>query len=225
MRQQLLERLPETLGDYRQQLMRFPQPMQPAPSIKHVCQVVLPNHTDPIAITLEDTLDNIYQGDAGAARLVLLTSQIHQGDSWHWTQITRHWPAHLALQLAHPDTPTLLVSPNGTLEIPGIPAEKATTWLDGLIQQWLSAMQAPLPVYPTFAFAVLDHLTPAPDTPWPDIDTLQEDIKLMEAWEKAFGTLSQRSPLTLRELPTLEAFFACDDFLPTCRALYGDLHH
>ena len=222
MRRELLERLPETLSTYREQLARFPSLMQPAQAVTHACQVSLPNHTDAIHISLEDTLDNVYCNETEVARVVLLTSQVHQGDHWHWAQITRHWPAHLALQLTHPNASTLLVSPSGTLEIPGMPTEKAMAWLDTLIEQWLGAMQAPLTTYPSLAFALLDHLKPSTD--WPDIDTLREDADLMEAWKEAFETLAERSPLTLRELPTLETFFDCADFLPACQALYGDLH-
>jgi exodeoxyribonuclease V gamma subunit len=224
MRHALLERLPATLGAYREQLRRFPKVRQPAPAITHQCHVHLADHPSPVTITLEDTLDHVYQGDTHAARVVLLTSQVHQGDHWHWAQITRHWPAHLALQLALPGSVTLLVSPSGTLEIPGMPAETAAAWLDALIAQWLGAMQAPLPTYPSLAFAMLDHLKPAPNTRL-DIDRLYEDAELMGEWKKAFETLAERSPLTLRELPTLADFFACDDFLPACQALYGDLHH
>ncbi|MGM0855884.1 MAG: exodeoxyribonuclease V subunit gamma [Pseudomonadota bacterium] len=225
MRQSLLERLPDTLGEYQRELARFPDILQPAPTVTHTCRVHLANQDAPIDITLEDTLDNIYGNDAQAARIVLLTSQVHQGDHWHWAQITRHWPAHLALQLEHPESPTLLVSPSGTLEIPGMPTKQATLWLDALIEQWLGAMQAPLPTYPPLAFAVLDHLKLAPETPWPAINTLFEDKALMDEWKKAYELLAQRSPLTLRELPTLEAVFSCYDFLPACRALYGNLHH
>jgi len=164
----------------------------------------------------------VFCSNTETARIVLLSSHLHQGNSWHWNQIMRHWPAHLALQLTHPESTTLLVSPSGTLAIPGFPKAQAAEWLDRLIRQWFSAMQAPLPTHSSLAFTLFEY---APDGVDPlDIEALCQNEKLVEEWEKAFDKLSQRSPMTVRELPTLEDFLSNDQFLTTCQDVYRDLY-
>ncbi|WP_417861579.1 exodeoxyribonuclease V subunit gamma [Vreelandella venusta] len=223
----LLEHLPDTLSAYQTLLRRYPDAAHPVVSVSHAAEIT-PNtlapfqHTQPVHITLSDTLDNVFCSETETARIVLLSSHLHQGNSWHWNQIMRHWPAHLALQLTHPESSTHLVSPSGTLAIPGFPKAQAAEWLDRLIRQWFSAMQAPLPTHSSLAFTLFEY---APDGVDPlDIEALCQNEKLVEEWEKAFDKLSQRSPMTVRELPTLEDFLSNDQFLTTCQDVYRDLY-
>lgn len=227
-RRALLDGLPETLAQYQTELARFPDRLQPPPALQHSCSIQPAGHANAVTIKLEDTLDSVFAQGTQVARIVLLTSSIYQGETWHWAQISRHWPAHLALQLTYPLSPTVLVSPKGTLEIPGMTTAQAADWLDALVAQWWEAMQTPLPTWPGLAFAVLDHLPPVDDAdspPLPDITALQEDLQLMGQWKDAFSNLTDRSPLTLREYPTLEAFLTADHFLSTSQGLYGQLYH
>lgn len=157
------------------------------------------------------------------ARIVLLTSQIHQGEHFNWRQILRHWPAHLALQTLYPGAVTHLVSPSGQLTIPGMTRAQAEQRLNRLMERWQHAMQRATPTHPDIAFNALEAYPAADDPDWPPPD-LASDPKLRTSWEDRWERLAERSPLMLREFPTLEALVTAPDFADATRELYADLH-
>ncbi|WP_181248693.1 MULTISPECIES: exodeoxyribonuclease V subunit gamma [Halomonas] len=239
-RRQLLERIPDALDHYRELLERYPRSLERAPQLRHDSRLPLPDSSE--TLVLEDALSHLHatdsapssgasdEGDAGAgagagevARIVLLTSQIHQGEHFHWSQILRHWPAHLALQCLYPNSPSHLVSPSGVLEIPGMPREQAARRLDALMQRWLAAMQGATPCHPDIAFALLEEYPVAEDAAWPPADA-QTSATLRKAWEQAWEKLPERSPLLLREFPSLDELIGAEGFAEACRELYADLH-
>jgi exodeoxyribonuclease V gamma subunit len=234
--QKLLERIPDALMAYRELLNRYPHPLSVPPRVKHDSGIALPGSD--VTLQLEDMLTDLHADRQQAfrlpetsadreaprvARIVLLTSQIHLGDDLHWSQILRHWPAHLALQLLHPGSSSHLVSPSGSLEIPGMTASQAQERLNLLMARWLSGMQAITPTHPDLAFAVLSHYPAAGDANWPPEDIRQQP-KLRKDWENAWERFPERYPLVLREFPTLEALLDADDFGESSRELYADMH-
>ncbi|WP_346798073.1 exodeoxyribonuclease V subunit gamma [Halomonas sp. Bachu 37] len=225
--QELLQRLPDTLAAYRQLLAQYPQSLSMTPLVRHSIPIDLEG-IEADSLDLVDTLDHLYafpdqQGESQVARIVLLTSQIHQGDGWHWLQILRHWPAHLGLQLLYPESPSYLVSPSGTLEIRGMQSTQAGERLTHLMTQWLQGMQKITPTHPDLAFAALANYPVAGDSAWPPAN-MADDRNLRAAWEEAFERFPERYPLFVREFPTLNALLDSSEFTSASRDLYGDLH-
>ncbi|GHC81890.1 RecBCD enzyme subunit RecC [Pseudorhodoferax aquiterrae] len=89
------------------------------------------------------------------ACLVLANGRLHKGPTLAWHHIVRHWPQHLALQIAAGPTLTLLASESGLLRLPALDAEAATATLSALVQAWAAGLAEPLPVACKTAFAVL----------------------------------------------------------------------
>ena len=226
-RQQLLERLPDALVAYRELLARYPHAV--TPRITHDSGLALPGkgHEDrDRTLVLEDSLSHLHAARPAldeVARIVLLTSQIHQGDDLHWSQILRHWPAHLALQWLYPGASTHLVSPSGTLEIPGMSAEQAAHRLNTLMARWLNGMQVITPTHPDLAFATLAHYPAAEDAAWPP-EAIHHAPRLRNDWEAAWERFPERYPLVVREFPTLDALVNTEGFGEASRELYADLH-
>ncbi|AMD00550.1 exodeoxyribonuclease V subunit gamma [Halomonas chromatireducens] len=232
-REMLLERLPDALMAYRELLERYPFPLRVPPRLAFDSGIMLPGRAESSdgegvdTLQLEDTLSALHgtgpEPDAEVVQIVLLTSQIHQGSDLNWRHILRHWPAHLALQLHYPEASSYLVSPSGTLEIPGMTAERAEARLKDLMAQWLDAMQAVTPTHPTLAFAALSWYPAAGDASWPP-DDLHHHPKLRKEWEESWEHFPKRHPLVLREFPTLDALLGADGFGEASRTLYADLH-
>ncbi|MBY6030444.1 exodeoxyribonuclease V subunit gamma [Halomonas denitrificans] len=250
-RQRLLERIPAALEAYRALLARYPYALEIAPRVSHdsgltldASRLAADDDTQALTLRLEDTLTQLHadrplslgerQGEklgekasadasAEVARIVLLTSQIHQGEHFNWRQILRHWPAHLALQTLYPGAVTHLVSPSGQLTIPGMTRPQAEQRLNRLMERWQHAMQHATPTHPDIAFNALEAYPAADDPDWPPPD-LASDPKLRTSWEDRWERLAERSPLMLREFPTLEALVTAPDFADATRELYADLH-
>lgn len=225
-RESLLEPLPSTLEAYRELLREYPRRLSVAPQVTLATEAV----GEAAGLALEDSLDSLHQGETSAgdprlARIVLLTSPVHQGKEWRWSQLLRHWPAHLALQLLQAGAPSYLVSPSGTLTLPGMPAEPARTWLTRLLQAWHRGMHRPTPTHPELALPTLGHYPPATgkSAAWPPEEAWQ-DRRLRDEWRRAWERLEQRNPLLLREFPSLESLLAAPDFAAASLGLYADLH-
>lgn len=209
-RDQLLDGVPDTLDRYRCLLGRYSERPSSAPTIQLAVSPVLKDETH--TVTLEDSLEGIRMTAANGAehaRLALATSPLIKNKGTdkgklHWRQILKHWPAHLAAQCLYADTKTILVSPGSTLTLPGLPAAEARATLSALIEQWLYGMQRPTPTHPDFAQPLLT-------------DSKQRE----KEWEDAYKTLRERSPLFLREYPTLEALVDNPEFSASSEALYG----
>src|SRR5690606_25974560 len=69
--------------------------------------------------------------------------------------IVRHWPAHLALQVAAGPTRTVLASESGVLALKELERAEAEAELSALMQAWATGMRQPLPVACRTAFADL----------------------------------------------------------------------
>ncbi len=151
----LIQSLQSTLEGYREQLRHYPDAVDPLPEVALSTEVDLDGTA--VTLALVDTLDQLRRADDGGwCRLVLLTSRIHKGSSYNWPQLLRHWPAHLALQLQRPQSPSLLVSDSDTLRLPGLDADTAAQHLEALLHAWLHAMQSPLPLTGELACAALN---------------------------------------------------------------------
>ncbi|MCC5871821.1 MAG: exodeoxyribonuclease V subunit gamma [Gammaproteobacteria bacterium] len=134
----------ERLGD---RLREYPIAETPSPAASHSIEQRKGN--EPIRLALEDELDQVRCNAAGQrARIVVEASKLTSGkkDETRWTVLARHWPAHLALQLSHPDTPTHIVGPENDLSLAGLAAEDARSLLDDLLEGWLQAAQRPIPL-------------------------------------------------------------------------------
>ncbi|GAA3892924.1 exodeoxyribonuclease V subunit gamma [Halomonas cibimaris] len=223
-RRQLLARVPAALSAYRDLLARYPEPLAVAPRIVHASDVAPAEGSPPL--TLDDTLTHLHAASndpADVARIVLLTGEIHRGDDLRWPHVLRHWPAHLAVQLRYPGAASHLVSPSGTLEIPGMPAADAKTRLNALMDGWLRGMRSVTPTHPDLAFAALARYPAAGDEHWPPLG-LADDGELYQSWETSWAYLPERSPLVLREFATLDALVTHPDFGRASRELYADVH-
>ncbi|WP_206060475.1 exodeoxyribonuclease V subunit gamma [Nitrincola alkalilacustris] len=97
-------------------------------------------------LTLHDYLSDIRCNAAGERmRLVLQTSNIHEGKTWKWHNLVRHWPLHLAAQLNGP-THTRILGPNTDLQLPPLAEDDAKALLTRLMEHWLHNMTEPLPI-------------------------------------------------------------------------------
>ena len=224
-REQLLEPLPATLRAYRQLLQEYPRRLSTSPLVR--CAVDLQG--EGMALVLEDNLDCLHEGQPAeggvrVARIVLLTSSIHQGKDWRWNQLLRHWPAHLALQLLYPGASSHLVTPSGSLELRGMLREEAHALLANLLEAWLQGMHRPTPTHPDIAFPALAQYPPDPRAPhWP-LAEIRNNSKLQEDWDKAWKQLDSRSPLLVRQFPSLEVLLATHGFARASLELYADLY-
>nr|WP_145549849.1 exodeoxyribonuclease V subunit gamma [Variovorax boronicumulans] len=115
--------------------------------------------TDPAtSIAFDDTLpQRRLPADAEQlpACLVLANGRLHKGPTLAWHHIVRHWPQHLALQIAAGPTLTLLASESGLLRLPALEADEAAASLSALVRGWAAGLAEPLPVACKTAFAVL----------------------------------------------------------------------
>ena len=221
-RKTLLQPLPGTLESYRDCLAVYPERLPLTPIVRH--DASLDWEGAERRLVLADTLDGMHVSpDRDAtARIVLMTSSVNRGRDRHWMQILKQWPAHLALQLLYPGAATHLVSPGGTLVLRGMPEAQAQERLDRLMGSWLRGMQRPIPTHPELAFAMLRRY---PDGSPHDsqVESLLADSRLRADWDRSFEQLCERTPLLVREYPTLEALVQAPAFLAASLELYADV--
>ena len=143
----LLQPLPDLLWRYRQEIERWPEAVEQQQELRH---------RHPSGLELEDWLGGLRRDASGRlARLQLLSGKLHEGRSFKWHSLVRHWLQHLALQRLGQPVRSVLVSQTGTLEIPPLPSERAGEYLDQLIDAWRQGMRQPLPLACRTAFAWL----------------------------------------------------------------------
>ncbi|TCO76719.1 exodeoxyribonuclease V subunit gamma [Chromatocurvus halotolerans] len=221
-RRTLLQPLPVALESYRDCLAAYPGHLPLTPLVRH--ELTLPWEGAERCLVLEDTLGDLHVSAdrETVARIVLLTSSINRGRDRHWMQILKQWPAHLALQLLYPGAATHLISSGGTLVLRGMPEAQAAERLDRLMGRWLQGMQRPAPTHPELAFAALGQFPdPGPDG-W-HVDSLLADSRLRASWDKSYEQLCERTPLLVREYPTLEALVQAPGFVAASLELYADV--
>jgi exodeoxyribonuclease V gamma subunit len=222
-RKTLLQPLPGALESYRECLADYPERLPLTPLVRH--EATLAWDGAERRLVLEDTLGGLHVSPdrEATARIVLMTSSVNRGRDRHWTQILKQWPAHLALQLLYPGAATHLISPGGTLVLRGMPEAQAQERLDRLMDSWLRGRQRPTPTHPDLALAALGRFPdPGPDG-W-QVDTLLADSRLRLAWDRSFEQLCERTPLLVREYPTLEALVQAPEFVAASLELYADVH-
>ncbi|NBC46449.1 MAG: exodeoxyribonuclease V subunit gamma [Gammaproteobacteria bacterium] len=99
-------------------------------------------------IALEDSLSGL-RADAEGNRLLLvlqasalLDAKDHEPK---WYHLVRHWPRHLAAQLAAPTT-TRLLGPGGDVTLPPMMRDDAEAILDALLTGVVAGLSSPLPL-------------------------------------------------------------------------------
>ena len=147
----LQQRVARTLGHYLDACEQWPA-VEASP-------VLLRWHDAASGLALEDTLPPrrlpAPGRDAPPARVLLANGRLHKGKDFAWHHIVRHWPAHLALQVAAGPTRTVLASESGVLALKELERAEAEAELSALMQAWATGMRQPLPVACRTAFADL----------------------------------------------------------------------
>ncbi|WP_369700323.1 exodeoxyribonuclease V subunit gamma [Halomonas sp. I5-271120] len=175
----------DQLERYQSRLRDYPHAVAPAPEVSFIYSVV----------ALEDSIDQVQRApDGHQMRLVLETSKLHEGDHYKWTSLIKYWPAHLALQLVAPMTPTVVVGQSGDVEIRGMSADDAQAILEELLDGWLYGMQAPLALTCKAGFKALDEDVAHAEQPnWAAVEKRfaedQKDSLVVRRHFEDFGTL------------------------------------
>jgi exodeoxyribonuclease V gamma subunit len=109
------------------------------------------------AVRLEDWLPGLRRNGRGEWSQILPRPQAVRaaggGPKWH--NLTRPWVRHLAACASGRRLRSLLVGPDGVLELPPVAEAAALDWLADLIHAWRQGMRQPLPVACRTAFAWL----------------------------------------------------------------------
>ena len=168
-------------------------------------------------IVLEDSLTGVRQDEQGNRILLRLqASRLHQGDSIKWYNLVRHWPTHLAAQLAGPTT-TRFLGPETDLRLPPLDAEEALAQLGDLLDAYLHGLTELPPLACKTGFAWLRSQEGGSDNPvslyegeykrrgeadehpgyrrfWPTFERLSLDGRF-EAWtERLYAPLACHCP-------------------------------
>ncbi|WP_409525562.1 exodeoxyribonuclease V subunit gamma [Nitrincola sp. MINF-07-Sa-05] len=161
------------------------------------------------SLTLQDWLSDIRRNEAGERlRLILQTSNIHEGKTWKWHNLVRQWPLHLAAQL-NGLTSTRILGPQTDLLLPPLPQEEAKHLLTELMAHWLINLNEPLPIACKTACIWLT-------------DNKDREKAARDAYEggfQRFGEVSNSQALA-RLWPDFDALFNSGDFDELSRALY-----
>lgn len=198
--------LEQALGEYARLRARFPDPVDPSPELALAVQVdgadtgadgdgdgdgdahdrVRESGTRR-ALQLDDIVDHLWTNDRGdTTRLVLETSgALDASEKPQARVIVRHWPMHLALQCLHPGSTTVIVSPRGSVTIPGLEADEARALLEALLHAWHDGMRRPLPLTADLAFAILACLEAPVDDPEVDFSPLLAAAGVRRVFEQA----------------------------------------
>jgi exodeoxyribonuclease V gamma subunit len=134
------------LERYRALLADYPQHL-PA------CPVTFQAH----GVALEDTLSGVRADAAGHRLLVALQASAlldAKAQEPKWYHLVRHWPRHLAAQLAAPTT-TWLLGPGGDIRLPAMARDAAEAILTGLLSGYVAGLNSPLPLACKTGFAWL----------------------------------------------------------------------
>ena len=208
---ELTDTLSNALNAYRNALTTYPDALDPAPEIAlHI--------TTPSAGTLAlvDAVDRVRRAaDGRTARLTLDTSKVVDGKDGvpRWHTVAKYWPAHLAVQCSHAHSTTHIMSPAGTIELPGLAAEDAQRLLEDLMQAWALGMQRILPTAARLGCAVLDA---APES--------AQDLIGNTKVEQPFADLLNQRQAFARCFPEFRHVLEHPDFLDVTRRLYGPLY-
>jgi exonuclease V gamma subunit len=151
--QELTDNLTQALDTFKAMLGEHPTAIDPAPSIDIIAQP-----TQPIRLT--DTIDKVWRKPGGQhVRLILESSAPKNDKTFNLRIIAKHWPAHLALQVALHGAQTHIIGPGGVITLPPIPDDEAKQHLIALLHYWQIGMSYPLLMTADIAQATLSGLT------------------------------------------------------------------
>jgi exodeoxyribonuclease V gamma subunit len=113
--QELTNNLTQALDTFKAMLGEYPTAIDPAPSID--MNAAQPTH--PIRLT--DTIDKVWRKQGGQhVRLILESSAPKSDKTFKLRIIAKHWPAHLALQVALHGAQTHIIGPGGVVTLPAM---------------------------------------------------------------------------------------------------------
>jgi exodeoxyribonuclease V gamma subunit len=167
--QELTNNLTEALDTFKTRLGEYPTAIDPAPSIDIIlspssdapnCSANTDNpeqQSQPIRLT--DTIGKVWKKQGGQhVRLILESSAPKNDKTFNLRIIAKHWPAHLALQVAVHGAQTHIIGPGGGITLPAIPDDKAKQHLIALLHYWQIGMSYPLLMTADIAQATLSGL-------------------------------------------------------------------
>lgn len=142
--QQLARALKRTLEHYLDARVQWPQPEPQAHALRWADAAS--------GLRVEDALParhlpaDARDETATPAHIALANGRLHRGEELSWQHIVRHWPAHLALQIAAGPTRTVLASETGLVRLAPMEAHAAQATLATLVRGWAEGMRQPLPL-------------------------------------------------------------------------------
>ncbi len=142
--QQLARALRRTLEHYLDARVQWPRPEPQAHALRWADSAS--------GLRVEDALParhlpaDVGDETATPAHIALANGRLHRGQELSWQHIVRHWPAHLALQIAAGPTRTVLASETGLVRLAPMDARAAQATLAALVQGWAEGMRQPLPL-------------------------------------------------------------------------------
>lgn len=157
--ERLRQALGRTMEHYLEARARWPQPEDLTHTLRW--------QDSASGLAVEDSLPlrhlsatSSAQADDDAATpacIVLASGRLHRGDELSWQHIVRHWPAHLALQIAAGPTRTVLASETGLVRLAPLARTQAERTLATLLQGWAQGMREPLPLACRTGFMALNE--------------------------------------------------------------------
>ena len=200
---ELIEPLPELVQRYHDLLLRWPEKLHSATSVKYQHQ----------GIALDGWLDGLNRNAQGELLAVTaIPNAIGGKKSRKWHRLSKPWVNHLVACACELPLTTALVASDETLLLPPIEAEHAKRTLNDLLLAWQQGMQRPLPVAIKTAFAWVGQ---------------SDEAKAEVAARKAYDGDGQNiagehaeSTALARQYPDFDALLDTEEFVGWCHALY-----
>ncbi|RUO43960.1 exodeoxyribonuclease V subunit gamma [Aliidiomarina taiwanensis] len=148
-------------------------------------------------------------------QVIVQTSDIVKGKKYTWRNLTRPWLQHLLTQvLKEQPVPTHVLSPKGTICMPGLTLATAQELLAQLVTWWWQGMQAPLPTALNLGIQWVEAKAEGkPDNV--ALDKAQKDYSRDAQYAEHFAAIYS----------DFDALEAHPDFIAVTEALYTPLYH
>jgi len=203
LRDELIEPLPELVQRYHDLLLRWPEKLHSATSVKYQHQ----------GIALDGWLDGLSRNAEGELLAVTaIPNAIGGKKSRKWHRLSKPWVNHLVACACELPLTTALVASDETLLLPPLEAEHAKRALNDLLLAWQQGMQRPLPVAIKTAFAWVGQ---------------SDETKAEAAARKTYDGDGQNiagehaeSTALARQYPDFDALLDTEEFVGWCEALY-----
>jgi exodeoxyribonuclease V gamma subunit len=199
-REQLTTTLADPLERYRALLAAYPQQ---CPTWRVALEVN--------GLQLEDSLSGLRaDADGNGLLLTLQASELlTKKQAPKWYHLVRHWPRHLAAQLAAPTT-THLIGPGGDVTLPPLEPDAAKALLTSLMDGFAAGLSAPLPLACKTGFA------------WLAAEAGERQANPGRAYEGGFRASAERDehPGYSRFWPDYETLSSDEQFAPRIDQLY-----